>query len=57
MEKTILLVDDEKDIREVLRLPLADLGYEVIEAENGADAFHLFERLQPPMILTDIKMP
>jgi signal transduction histidine kinase len=57
MEKTILLVDDEKDIREVLRLPLTDLGYEVIEAENGADAFHLFARLQPPMILTDIKMP
>ncbi len=57
MEKTILLVDDEKDIREVLRLPLTDLGYEVLEAENGADALHLFERLQPPMILTDIKMP
>lgn len=57
MAKTILLVDDEKDIRDVLRLPLADLGYEVIEAENGADAFHLFEHLQPPMILTDIKMP
>ena len=57
MEKTILLVDDEKDIREVLRLPLADLGYEVLEAQNGADAFRLFERLQPPMILTDIKMP
>jgi signal transduction histidine kinase len=57
MKKTILLVDDEKDIREVLRLPLIDLGYEVLEAENGADALRLFERLQPPMILTDIKMP
>jgi signal transduction histidine kinase len=57
MEKTILLVDDEKDIREVLRLPLTDLGYEVLEAENGAEALHLFERLQPPIILTDIKMP
>ncbi len=57
MEKTILLVDDEKDIREVLRLPLTDLGYKVLEAENGADALHLFARLQPPVILTDIKMP
>jgi signal transduction histidine kinase len=57
MEKIILLVDDEKDIREVLRLPLTDLGYEVLEAENGADALLLFARLQPPMILTDIKMP
>ena len=57
MEKTILLVDDEKDIRDVLRLPLSDLGYEVLEAENGEDALRLFEKAQPPMILTDIKMP
>jgi signal transduction histidine kinase len=57
MENTILLVDDEKDIRDVLRLPLSDLGYDVVEAENGEDALRLFEHLQPPMILTDIKMP
>jgi signal transduction histidine kinase len=57
MEKKILLVDDEKDIRDVLHLPLSDLGYEVLEAENGEDALRLFESLQPPMILTDIKMP
>jgi signal transduction histidine kinase len=57
MEKTILLVDDEKDIRDVLCLPLSDLGYEVLQAENGEEALRLFERRQPPMILTDIKMP
>jgi signal transduction histidine kinase len=57
MEKTILLVDDEKDIRDVLRLPLTDLGYDIQEAEDGEEALRLFERLQPPMILTDIKMP
>jgi signal transduction histidine kinase len=57
MEKRILIVDDEKDIREVLRLPLTDLGYQVLEAENGEDALRLFKDAQPPMILTDIKMP
>jgi signal transduction histidine kinase len=57
MDKRILLVDDEKDIRDVLRLPLSDLGYEVMEAENGEVALRLFEQTQPPMILTDIKMP
>jgi signal transduction histidine kinase len=57
MEKRILLVDDEKDIRDVLRLPLADLGYEVLEAENGEAALGLFRESQPPIVLTDIKMP
>jgi len=57
MEKTILLVDDEPDIREVLRLSLTDFGYRVLEAENGDQALHLFREVQPPVVLTDIKMP
>jgi len=57
MEKSILLVDDEEDIRDVLRLPLMDLGFEVIEAESGEDALTLFREVHPPMVLTDIKMP
>jgi signal transduction histidine kinase len=57
MDKRILLVDDEKDIRDVLRLPLFDLGYEVLEAENGEDALQVFKDSRPPMVLTDIKMP
>jgi signal transduction histidine kinase len=57
MEKKILLVDDEKDIRDVLYLPLSDMGYEVIEAEDGEEALRLFLKAQPPIVLTDIKMP
>ena len=57
MEKTILLVDDEPDIREVLRLALVDFGYRVLEAENGDQALQIFRDLQPPVVLTDIKMP
>ena len=38
IEKKKLLVDDEKDIRDVLYLPLSDMVYEVIEAENGEEA-------------------
>ncbi len=57
MEKKILLVDDESDIRDVLRLPLSDLGYEVLEAENGEEALSLFETLKTPVVVTDIKMP
>lgn len=57
MEKKLLLVDDEKDIREVLLLPLSDLGYHIFEAENGAEALRLFKEFQPPVVMTDIKMP
>jgi signal transduction histidine kinase len=57
MENKLLLVDDEKDIREVLVLPLSDLGYHIFEAENGKEALRIFKRIQPPIVLTDIKMP
>jgi len=57
MKQKILLVDDEKDIREVLALPLADLGYHIFEAENGEEALRLFKKVRPPIVMTDIKMP
>ena len=55
--KKLLLVDDEKDIRDVLNLALSDMGYEVFEAENGAEALRIFKEVSPPIVLTDIKMP
>jgi len=57
MEDKILLVDDEKDIREILCLSLVDMGYTVFEAENGVEALRVFQEVQPPIVLTDIKMP
>ena len=57
MEKLILLVDDEEGIRKVLGIALADLGYDVLTAENGVEALRIFENARPPIVLTDIKMP
>ncbi len=57
MSERLLLVDDEEDIRRFLGLFLADLGYEVHAAENGAKALEIFEEVQPAIVLTDIKMP
>ena len=54
---SILLVDDEEDIREVLSLSLEDMGYAVNTAENGDNAMELFQRSAPPIVMTDIKMP
>ncbi len=57
MQKSILLVDDEEGIRKVLGLVLADLGYEVLTAANGAEALRVFKDARPQIVLTDIKMP
>ncbi len=57
MERTILLVDDEPDIREVLDIYLTELGYAVHTAENGEKALAAFHRTVPPIVLSDIKMP
>ena len=56
MKKKLLLVDDEKDIREILYIYLADLGYEVLTAENGIKALEIFRKEKPPIVITDIKM-
>jgi signal transduction histidine kinase len=57
MEKQILLVDDEEDIRDVLSVYLVSNGYEVYPAENGEEALNLFRKHKPPVVLSDIKMP
>jgi signal transduction histidine kinase len=57
MEKSILLVDDEEGIRKVLSIALSDMGYHVRTAENGVEALRIFKDEQPPIVLTDIKMP
>ena len=57
MERTLLLVDDEQDIREVLDIYLTELGYTVHTAENGEKALATFHRTAPAIVLSDIKMP
>jgi len=54
---TILVADDEKDIRSVLRLYLEDAGYEVIEAADGAQTLEALETQAIDLCLLDIMMP
>ncbi|MBI5519955.1 MAG: response regulator [Desulfovibrio sp.] len=55
--ETILLVDDEADIRELLSMLLEDLGFSVLTASDGEKGLALFRTVQAPIVLTDIKMP
>jgi DNA-binding NtrC family response regulator len=53
----ILVVDDEPDIRELVRDILEDEGHQVSVAENGESARTLFAREKPDLVLLDIWMP
>ena len=57
MKKTILLVDDEADLREVLDISLSHTGYNVLTAENGTQALNILNDNDIPVVITDIKMP
>lgn len=54
---SILLVDDEEDIRELLGMLLRDFGYEVHSVESGEAACNYLQEALPDILLTDIKMP
>ena len=53
----VLVVDDDKGIREFVRTVLADEGYEVAEATDGQEALERCERVRPDVILLDMRMP
>ena len=57
MAMNVLLVDDESGIRKVVGITLADMGYTVHQAASGDEALAVFERVRPPVVLTDIRMP
>ncbi len=53
----ILVVDDEESIRTMMRMTLELDGHEVYCAANGEEALEMFRRLQPPVVLLDVKLP
>ncbi len=54
---TVLLVDDDVMVRQLLRRNLERAGYRITEASNGLEALELFDADPPHLVLTDIMMP
>jgi two-component system KDP operon response regulator KdpE len=54
---TILVVDDEPQLRRVMLATLADLGYVVIDARSGEEALEKFRLEAPDLVLLDMNMP
>jgi phosphate regulon transcriptional regulator PhoB len=57
LKRTILVVEDEKDIRDLVRFHLEQEGWAVREAESGEDALKRAEAERPALILLDIMLP
>jgi len=57
MGACILVVEDQLDNRQILRDLLGNAGYELLEAENGAEALTTVARQRPDLILMDIQLP
>lgn len=53
----VLVVDDERPIRRFLRASLGSHGFEVIEAENGQEAFAALTSRHPDLVILDLSLP
>ncbi|MGH7726550.1 MAG: winged helix-turn-helix domain-containing protein [Candidatus Eiseniibacteriota bacterium] len=57
MAATILIVDDEREIRELLRYNLERQGYHVLTAQNGEEALSRIFSTRPDVVLLDLLLP
>ena len=57
MSHTVLVVDDDPEIREIVSEVLGSEGYTVVTANNGLEALAVLEKVQPCAVLLDMRMP
>lgn len=55
--KVILIVEDQTDIRKLIRMTLELGSSEIHEAENGEAGWHMVKALRPDLVLLDVMMP
>lgn len=57
MSKTIMIVEDEQILREIVKDYLLEEGFEVLEADDGKKALALFQEHELDLIILDIMLP
>jgi len=53
----ILVAEDERDIRELIKFTLQFAGHTITEAPNGEEAVRLAAEVKPDLVMTDVRMP
>lgn len=53
----ILIIEDDKDVSQLLQYQLEQIGYEVILAANGVDGLRLLQQEHPHLVVLDVMMP
>src|SRR5690625_1031336 len=56
-QKIIMVIDDEEQMRKMIRTFLEKDGYTVVEATNGSHALSLIDKTKPDLLLVDVMMP
>lgn len=54
---TILVIDDEPQLRRAMKATLSSIGYTVVEAKSGEEALAQIDELKPDLVLLDLNMP
>ena len=57
VQKTVLVVDDYDEVRDLTKRALESFGYRVVEAASGAEAVRVAQAESPDLILMDLSMP
>lgn len=57
MTRKILIVDDQADLRKLIRLTLLGQGYELMEASDGEEAVRRTREWRPDLLILDVMMP
>jgi DNA-binding NtrC family response regulator len=57
MNRSVLVVDDDPHVREVIAMALDDAGYCVRQATDGMNALREIEKAAPDLVLSDVRMP
>lgn len=57
MDYSVLIVDDEPDLVDIVEFQVEALGYKVFKAYNGNEAFKLIQENQIDLVISDVQMP